>query len=250
MRVKGVPEISWLSGRLQTHVYPDNYRGSAREVVHITIRPENEENVRIQAPILLEYFRNAAPVIESKKLLESLRETSLRDKLTGLNNRRFLEEYVDLLVSEAKREQKQFGTLMIDLDHFKKVNDIHGYQTGDKVLEMLAKIMRASVRGSDIIIRYGGEEFLIIVKSAAVEEDVLSVAEKIRQNVENHEMKISPTISLKKTLTIGVSLFPKDTDSFWQAIKFADLALYKGKEDGRNRVVRFEPAMWDIDNQD
>ncbi|MBN2332467.1 MAG: sensor domain-containing diguanylate cyclase [Deltaproteobacteria bacterium] len=223
--------------------------GTAGEIVHITIHPDDESHVKRQTPILLEYFRNAAPVIESKKLLENLRETTLRDNLTGLNNRRFLEEYIELLVAEAAREQKQLGILMADLDHFKKVNDVHGHQAGDKVLKMLAKVMRASVRSSDIVVRYGGEEFLIITKSSKAEEDVLIVAEKVRQQVENHEMKVSPTVTLQKTVTIGVALFPKDTDNFWQAIKFADIALYRGKEAGRNRVVRYLSEMWDSDSE-
>ena len=138
---------------------------------------------------------------------------------------------------------------MADLDFFKKVNDVHGHQVGDRVLKTLSKILKNSVRSSDIVIRYGGEEFLLIIKKATSDDDVLAVAEKIRKNVEDHTMKIDSAITLKKTLTIGVSLFPKDSENFWQAIKFADVALYRGKEEGRNRVVRFEASMWDVDDE-
>ena len=219
--------------------------GSAGDIVHITVKPEDEETLRQQTPIILEYFRNAAPVIESKKLLGSLKEATLRDNMTGLNNRRFLEEYVEVLISETERDKKDVGILMADLDFFKKVNDVHGHQVGDKVLKILAKIMRNSVRSSDIVIRYGGEEFLLIIKKASGDDDVMAVAEKIRRNVEEYVMKIDSAITLQKTLTIGVSLFPNDCENFWQAVKFADVALYRGKESGRNKVVRFEESMWD-----
>ncbi|MBN2810144.1 MAG: sensor domain-containing diguanylate cyclase [Deltaproteobacteria bacterium] len=223
--------------------------GTAGEIVHITIKPGEEENLRKKTPVMLEYFRNAAPVIESKKLLASLKEATLRDNLTGLNNRRFLEEYVEILISEAEREKKKIGILMADLDFFKKVNDVHGHLVGDRVLKILAKIMQNSVRSSDIVVRYGGEEFLLIIKKANDDKDVMAVAEKIRKNVEEHVMKIDSGITLKKTLTIGVALFPKDSENFWQAVKFADVALYRGKEAGRNRVVRFEASMWDIEEE-
>lgn len=218
--------------------------GSVGEVVHVTVKPENEEMLKNALPLLQDYLKNASPVIESKKLLKNLRETTLKDPLTGLNNRRFLEEYTEILTADTKRRQKNMGILMCDLDYFKKVNDDLGHETGDRVLQILATIMKGSVRSSDIIIRYGGEEFLIIIKDAEDDESVMSVAEKIRQNMEAHEMRISPNVTLKKTLSIGVSIFPKDTENFWQAIKFADISLYKAKEAGRNRVMRFTKDMW------
>ncbi|MGE4497097.1 MAG: diguanylate cyclase [Deferribacterales bacterium] len=218
--------------------------GSVGEVVHVTVKPENEEMLKSSLPLLQDYLKNASPVIESKKLLKNLRETTLRDPLTGLNNRRFLEEFTEILTADTKRRQKNMGILMCDLDYFKKVNDDLGHETGDRVLQILATIMKGSVRSSDIIIRYGGEEFLIIIKDAEDDESVMSVAEKIRQNMEAHEMRVSPHVTLKKTLSIGVSIFPKDTENFWQAIKFADISLYKAKEAGRNRVMRFTKDMW------
>jgi diguanylate cyclase (GGDEF)-like protein len=223
--------------------------GAVGEVVHVTVKPENEEMLKKALPLLQDYLKNASPVIESKKLLKNLRETTLKDPLTGLNNRRFLEEYTEILTADAKRRQKNIGILMCDLDYFKKVNDDLGHETGDRVLQILATIMKGSVRSSDIIIRYGGEEFLIIIKDAEDDESIMSVAEKIRRNMEEHEMRISPAVSLKKTLSIGVSIFPKDTENFWQAIKFADISLYKAKEAGRNKVMRFTRDMWTHDTE-
>ena len=90
---------------------------------------------------------------------------------------------------------------------------------------------------------------MLIIKKASSDDDVMAVAEKIRKNVEEHVMKIDSVITLKKTLTIGVSIFPKDSENFWQAIKFADVALYRGKDGGRNQVVRFESSMWNVDEE-
>ncbi|QAR34146.1 sensor domain-containing diguanylate cyclase [Geovibrio thiophilus] len=223
--------------------------GSVGEVVHVTVKPEDEEMLKKALPLLQDYLKNASPVIESKKLLKNLRETTLKDPLTGLNNRRFLEEYTEILTADTKRRQKNMGILMCDLDYFKKVNDDLGHETGDRVLQILATIMKGSVRSSDIIIRYGGEEFLIIIKDAEDDESVMRVAEKIRENMEAHEMRLSPNVTLKKTLSIGVSIFPKDTENFWQAIKFADISLYKAKEAGRNKVMRFTRDMWTHDTE-
>ncbi|WP_022852079.1 diguanylate cyclase [Limisalsivibrio acetivorans] len=224
--------------------------GTAGEVVHITIKPEKEEEFKNKLPVLQEYLRNASPVIESKKLLKNLRETTLKDPLTGLNNRRFLEEYTEFLIAENRRKNTNIGILMCDLDYFKKVNDVHGHEVGDKVLQMLSAVLKSSVRASDIVVRYGGEEFLVIIKEAGDDEAVITVAEKIRENMQNYEMKISPSVTIKKTLSIGISIFPRDTENFWQAIKFADISLYKAKEEGRNRVIRFRQEFWDDHGED
>jgi diguanylate cyclase (GGDEF)-like protein len=221
--------------------------GTVGEVVQITIRPEDHSRISSQVPVIMEYFRNAAPVIESKRLLANLKEATLKDSLTGLYNRRFLEGYVDILSSEIEREKKNAAVLMADLDYFKKVNDVYGHQVGDRVLQTLARILRNTVRRSDVVIRYGGEEFLLILKHVATADEAVDVAEKIRKSVEEHVMKLDGAVVLKKTVTIGLALFPEDSDTFWHTVKFADVALYHGKSNGRNQVVRFLPAMWKDD---
>jgi diguanylate cyclase (GGDEF)-like protein len=123
------------------------------------------------------------------------------------------------------------------------VNDTYGHDAGDSVLKGLSKVLRQSVRASDLVIRYGGEEFLIILVNA-VGEPADQVAEKIRASVEQMETQVGAT-TLRKTISIGVADFPSDSDTFWQAVKFADVALYQAKENGRNRVVRFASDMWE-----
>ena len=158
-------------------------------------------------------------------------------------NRRFLEDYVGALVSSSQRRKASFSALMLDLDFFKQVNDTHGHEAGDKVIKTLADLLARSVRGSDFAVRYGGEEFLVVLVDTGI-EPALKVAEKIRAEVEATKIPL-PTGILQKTISIGVAEFPTDADTFWQVVKFADVALYKAKAGGRNRVVRFLPEMWD-----
>jgi diguanylate cyclase (GGDEF)-like protein len=148
-------------------------------------------------------------------------------------------------VTSAQRRKSQLSILMLDLDYFKMVNDTYGHDAGDLVLKALAKTMQASVRAADLVIRYGGEEFLIIMQDAAG-DGADAVAEKIRAAVEGMKVQL-PGAVLQKTISIGIAEFPLDSDTFWQAVKYADVAMYNAKESGRNRVVRFRPEMWKDD---
>ncbi|MBI5212880.1 MAG: GGDEF domain-containing protein [Nitrospirae bacterium] len=105
-----------------------------------------------------------------------------------------------------------------------------------------SNILKKVVRGTDMVVRFGGEEFLVLLLDIKT-EDAIEVAEKIRQMVEEMKIKVSNGF-IQKTISIGVSEFPADTQNFWEAIKFADVALYKAKERGRNKVIRFSAEMW------
>ncbi|MFH1019438.1 MAG: GGDEF domain-containing protein [Pseudomonadota bacterium] len=205
--------------------------------------PERENALRFNLHRAGQYLKEALPVLHSKRLAGNLQEMATRDALTGLANRRFLENNINHLIASLKRRKSQLGILMCDLDFFKKVNDEYGHDVGDQVLKSLAVILQNTVRSSDIIIRYGGEEFLILLTDCE-ENMVGDIAEKIRHAVEKQIFPLDNG-SLRKTISVGTSLFPKDTEAFWESIKFADIALYRAKETGRNRVVNFEKSMWD-----
>jgi diguanylate cyclase (GGDEF)-like protein len=216
--------------------------GAVGNVLQLIAAPGEEEELHSKIPFISVYLREAAPVLETKKLMETLRESSLRDPMTGLNNRRFLEEYVDTLVANVQRRKTALAVMMLDLDYFKMVNDTYGHDAGDAVIKALAKVLRQAVRTSDLVIRFGGEEFLIVLTDTTP-ENADAVAEKIRASVEALEVAAG-TVMLKKTISIGIADFPNDSDTFWQAVKFADVALYQAKETGRNRVIRFTKEMW------
>lgn len=190
------------------------------------------------------YIKNSLSVIETKQLMHTLRESSLVDGLTGLYNRRFLQDHSNQIISGVLRRKKQISLLMCDMDFFKQVNDTHGHDIGDSVLKETSHILKNSIRESDVVIRFGGEEFLILLIDTEPGYG-FEVAEKIRVNIEKNKFKSSNAGVLQKTISMGISEFPQDTDGFWQAIKFADVALYKAKDTGRNKCVRFTSDLWE-----
>ncbi|RZI41964.1 sensor domain-containing diguanylate cyclase [Herbaspirillum sp. HC18] len=216
--------------------------GVVGSVVQVLVPPEEKENTPDTISYISAYLREAAPVLETKRLMDTLRESTLQDAMTGLKNRRFLEEYIDTLVANAQRQKANLSILMLDLDYFKMVNDTYGHDAGDTVLKSLAKVLKQSVRASDIVIRYGGEEFLILLQNTCGEA-ADKVAEKIRTTVEAMKIPVAGT-TLQKTISIGIADFPGDSETFWQAVKYADVALYQAKESGRNRWLRFTKEMW------
>lgn len=222
--------------------FPIIQSGSVGSVLQLVVPPERIDHLQSQLPYIGVYLRESAPVLEAKRLMDTLRESNLRDPMTGLNNRRFLEEFVETLVANVQRRKTALSILMLDLDFFKMVNDTHGHDAGDAVLKALAKTLQQSVRAADMVVRYGGEEFLILLLDAQGDQ-ADRVAENIRAHVEAMKVHVGST-TLQKTISIGIADFPTDSDTFWQAVKFADVALYQAKETGRNRVIRFKPEMW------
>ncbi|WP_051524423.1 GGDEF domain-containing protein [Sulfurihydrogenibium subterraneum] len=166
-------------------------------------------------------------VLKLKKVAE---EKAITDKLTGLFNRNIIDNLVEIEYERSKRTGKPISVILFDIDHFKKINDTYGHDKGDYVLKTVAQIARKTLRKSDYIIRWGGEEFLIILPETDL-KGAITVAEKIRQNVENFYFK---DIS-KVTVSLGVTQIKKN-ENLENAIKRADQALYLAKNKGRNRV--------------
>ena len=170
-------------------------------------------------------------VTDEKKLEKKLRELSTIDGLTGLFNRRRLEEIMDDEIGRARRYKLNLSILLFDVDHFKRFNDTYGHAVGDKVLIKLAQAIRDTVRTMDYPCRYGGEEFLVILPSTTFPGTQLA-AERLRKNVE--EMDVD---GLKVTISIGVAIFPVvEYGNKSEMLKAADDALYRAKSEGRNRV--------------
>ncbi len=191
------------------------------------------------------YIEEALPVLQAKRFASKLEEMATKDQLTGLYNRRYLEISLQQIVAGIQRRKSRLGILMCDMDFFKEVNDNHGHDAGDIVLAELAAILNHNVRSSDLVIRYGGEEFLILLND--IEDGMASlVAEKLRAAVEDHTFNI-PGAEIQKTLSIGVAEYPDSskTKGIWQVIKHADVALYKAKDSGRNKVIKFDQDMWE-----
>ncbi|MDW8293761.1 MAG: GGDEF domain-containing protein [Aquificaceae bacterium] len=233
-------------GKLYYYCIPVYVGGAVGNVMQVVYEPEIEPFINLIIPYIKGYLNEAAPVLEARTYMDILREQSLKDQLTGLHNRRFLEEALDKITAQIKRRGTALGILMVDVDYFKQVNDVYGHDVGDRVLKEVANLLLKSVREADIVVRYGGEEFMVLLVDVQVGKSE-ELAEKIRKEVENHTIE-APGVVLKKTVSVGVSEFPVDSDKIWQCIKFADVALYKAKEMGRNRVVRFRQEFWREEN--
>jgi diguanylate cyclase (GGDEF)-like protein len=170
-----------------------------------------------------------------------LRELSTRDSLTGLLNYR---EFHRQLMEEAERSRRYgrpFSLLMLDIDHFKAINDTYGHLAGDKALRGLAALIRAEVRPTDIVARYGGEEFVLVLPETAG-PGALTLAERLRARVAGHALAVTADHTISMTVSIGLASYPDETDSVQKLVSTADRALYAAKAGGRNRVCRWDGA--------
>lgn len=176
---------------------------------------------------------------QTQKLVESesrLRELSIRDSLTGLFNRRYFEEALAIEMIRATRKHYPIGIIMVDIDHFKQFNDIHGHAAGDEVLVQVGNFLRAHVRSSDVTCRYGGEEFIVILPEASGEITKMR-AEQIRDDIRHLHVQFDGLTLDSITLSLGIAVFPKHGQTEDKILGAADAALYRAKGDGRDRVV-------------
>lgn len=174
------------------------------------------------------------------RLRESLKYQAIRDPLTGLFNRRYMEETLVREIRRALRNNSTLGLIIFDIDHFKRFNDTFGHAAGDTMLREIASFIKSNIRAEDIASRYGGEEFLITMPDANL-LTTFERAEKLRQGVKKLEVKHQNLSLGAVTLSFGVAEFPKHAKEGEALIKAADNALYRAKAEGRDRVVVAEP---------
>jgi|GEM_PF-614227 len=170
------------------------------------------------------------------QLRETLRNQSIRDPLTGLFNRRYMEKSLQQELYRAERHQKPLGIIMLDIDHFKRFNDNFGHEAGDAVLQELGKFLQQSIRKSDIACRYGGEELMLILPEASLENS-RQRAEQIRSGVKRLKVQYGRQYLGQVTISLGVACFPEQGLSGEAVIQAADSALYRAKKEGRDRTV-------------
>jgi diguanylate cyclase (GGDEF)-like protein len=174
----------------------------------------------------------------NNQLLQQLAQT---DPLTELHNRRHMMDTLEAEFDRSNRVGSPFALLMVDLDHFKQVNDSYGHQLGDKVLQSIAWEIQDTLRQYDSAARFGGEEFALLLPETALKGAKL-VAERLRQNINDIEFT-GPLSELKSTVSIGIAAIPQDKiSSISDLIRLADDALYKAKRNGRNRVESATPT--------
>jgi len=169
-----------------------------------------------------------------------LAEGALQDALTGLYNRRHLDERLGSELAAAQRHGRPLSLLLVDIDHFKEVNDAHGHLAGDETLKMVAFVLRGAVRKEDVLARYGGEEFVVIARETAL-QGARALGERIRRAVEKSRCSwqgtgVGVTVSIGVTVSVGLSVYVPGR-SEREFLEAADRALYAAKQQGRNRVV-------------
>jgi diguanylate cyclase (GGDEF)-like protein len=157
------------------------------------------------------------------------------DGLTGLHNHRFFQERMVNNIDRCRRYSTHFSLLLIDIDFFKKFNDNYGHQAGDAVLKQVAETLKKSVRSSDLVARYGGEEMAIVLDNADIDEAMI-IANKVCKTVANKPFKLSESVEKHVTISLGVATFPQHGESATALIESADKCLYRAKESGRNQV--------------
>lgn len=169
-----------------------------------------------------------------------LEHESFTDPLTGVYNRRFMEQHLIKEVSKARRYKFDLAVLLLDLDYFKRINDEYGHQAGDQLLVEIGNLINEQLRDSDILSRYGGEEFLIIAPNTTPPAATL-LAERLRGHIQSHrflkKFKATREIEIRLTVSIGVASFGEILTSEEALIHAADKNLYQAKKEGRNRVV-------------
>lgn len=170
------------------------------------------------------------------RLREQLLDLSIRDSLTNLFNRRYLEETLEREVSTASRNGQTVAIILIDIDHFKHYNDIYGHKAGDEALRVVASFLQTHIRSGDAACRYGGEEFVLILPHAPL-ETIVKRAEALRQSIHSLQVEYGGQILKPITLSLGVAAFPQHGTTAEALIKAADQALYRAKAVGRNCVV-------------
>ena len=181
--------------------------------------------------------------IRKKRYTERLRdsvqtsiELAITDALTGLHNRRYLETHMSALVGQALSRGHPLAVLVLDIDHFKSINDAHGHDAGDEVLREFALRVRKSIRGIDLACRYGGEEFVVFMPETDLAA-ATAVAERLRRRIASEPFPIRERArGIDVTISIGIAALGADDDAA-SVIKRADQALYRAKHNGRNRVV-------------
>lgn len=243
---ESLPEGRWTSGL-----------PGGQDTLHLDRRFQRRDGQLLWVHLSLSVVRDALGqpvylVAMAEDITERKREEAERDRhtrelqalastdpLTGVYNHRFMQECLHRRVAEARQSERSLSVLMLDLDHFRELNEEYGHDVGDRALRRVADAMRRALRPSDVACRYGGEEFVMILPNAEF-PSALAVAERIRRGIESSELVAVGARSV--TCSIGVATFPTHASTPTSLLKAADLALFQAKRSGRNRVCGYQPT--------
>jgi diguanylate cyclase (GGDEF)-like protein len=232
----GAPPDRYLCVPLVAH-------GDAMGVVTIECpSPEGATVVEAREESVVSLAEMAAMAISGLRLRERLERQSIRDGMTGLFNRSFMEVALERELHRSVRQQKELAVMMVDIDHFKQFNDTFGHEAGDLVLRQVAEALRLGVRNEDIVCRFGGEEFVIILPEMTT-DSALQRGEYLRQQVEDLAPRYHGQPLRQVTISIGLAVAPLNGDVVEELLRCADRAMYVAKHRGRNQVAQMDSSI-------
>ncbi|MEQ8757251.1 MAG: PAS domain S-box protein [Coleofasciculus sp. G1-WW12-02] len=229
------PHIHSHISPLESFCVPMMAQGKALGILYISSQQPGQLTEAKQR-LALTVAEHLALSLANLKLRETLSQQSIRDALTGLFNRRYMEESLEREIHRAQRHQRPMGIIMLDIDHFKHFNDTFGHEAGDIVLRELGIFLQRNVRASDIACRYGGEELMLILPDASL-ADTKQRAEQIRQDVKDLQIEYHHQLLDAIAISVGVAAFAEHGSTAEELISAADRALYQAKAQGRDQVV-------------
>ncbi len=227
----------------ETSSFTYNYISKVSQNTMIIIFIENKELTTYQELSLNSYFNEIVHLLYIQFVLNDLQHSTLVDPLTKLKNRLSFNEEMKVLIPLALRENMNIGVLLINIDRFRAVNDEHGNQFGDKFLKLYADTIKNTIRTSDIAVRFGGGEFLVLLVNIESELKTIEISNKIRNKLAEVYLETPNYDKFKKTVCIGVSMFPEDSKDINEIVKNAEIALSDAMDKGRNKVSQFEPLQ-------
>jgi diguanylate cyclase (GGDEF)-like protein len=227
-------DLTILGRRLDVRAVPLVQGGDRSEGLLLVLRDLGAYRVAEEA-LREANFKLHEHVAEIASLQVKLREQAIRDSLTGLFNRRYLEETLQRELAQSFRSGQPLGIVMIDIDYFKKLNDTYGHRAGDLALQALGRLLGGNTRGGDVACRYGGEEFVLALPGATLEA-ALARAEQLRQAAQDLRIDFAGS-TLCISISAGVAAYPLHGERADQVLDGADKALYEAKNGGRNRCV-------------
>jgi diguanylate cyclase (GGDEF)-like protein len=223
-------------------VEPIEYAGGVQGELRATLVVDAEWTAE-HSDAMRRFARAAGFFLAQREAVDAAQRLACRDELTGLFNRRRLREALDEWIPRARRERRPVSVVLLDVDHFKSINDAWGHSTGDRVLQMIAELLQSSFRSQDVVCRYGGEEFCVLLcdhRAARTKDhptEALFFAERVRRAAESTQWTTADGQALSQvTLSGGIATYPWDGATAQELLQRADEALYDAKRSGRNRI--------------
>lgn len=205
---------------------------------------EHYKKLKNSYEILITTFDIISQTLYNKYLEDCIKQLSLKDQITGLYNRKYLELYLDKVLSLSKRENKKIAFLKIGIDKFKAVIDEFDYKIGDKVLIALANLLKNIIRKSDIVVRVDSDEFLVVLQNIGNDENAKMLAQKIIETFAQEAIIVNNETNqtLFKTICVGISLFPDNADTIEEVLRTSDNALYEARNNGRSQYFLYNDS--------